>query len=306
MAKIRGKWQFDENKMNTINAMLADYVEQEVTFSSSIYWSGMWIDLNNISRQGVTEIRFLKADGTTTTAWSKNSGWTNEDYRVVDFGEKEKTVSDLFYQIFTAVATLAAPLYSLKGAWMWRENVHFTEGVTQFINFHTYDSSAGTIGATYTSMSLYAGNETVDGRLNIYYDSTLVSYGDFSQINNSYRYINFGEEEQAVSTGFYEEFTANAVPYDGVRPTAPLDKVLVFYNGCTPIELAPGKGIRLPTRDHQMKTRLTVLAGLEAGAEVYFDGVLCATLTGRQAHRLFCAGKGMNGNIAVVNTLETN
>lgn len=308
MAKIRGKWSFDESKMSGVSSMDVSNVQESVRFTSfGVSWTGMRIELDTISRSGVARIYFLDSSGTYTKAWDKNNGWSHEDYKIVDFGEFELTVSELFYAKFTGAATLISTLYSLKGAWMWRETVNFTESAAQFVNFYLHDLGVWPVGATYTSMNLTAGRDTGAGdRPRIDYGTTTVSHGDFSQINNSNRYINFGEEEQAVTTAFYEQFTANAIPYDGIRPTAPLDKVLVFYNGNAPIELAPGKGLVLPTRGYQMQTRLTVLAGLEAGAEVYFDGALRATLTGRQAHRLYCAGKGMNHNIAVVNTLGAN
>ena len=153
------------------------------------------------------------SSGVTANTW-----WQNISNPVVDFGTNSQTVSQEFYEWFTANATpYEEPTYVLSGKWQFNEdlldNVN-TDNIIQPIMFTTNNVQYTEMHIPFQDHYSYA---VVVQNINGSWEPLGCKTEDqwsFTWFNNEYRTVNFGAVPQEVSKEFYDWFTANATQQD--------------------------------------------------------------------------------------------
>ena len=122
MAKIKGKWLFndtfyastDEKVWVRFKSNGVEYVGIELTGANLLYYT------------------YLE---TFTFAYSLN--WAKEEYKVVDFGEFEQTVSDAWYNVFVSNASKILETVAI----MYNGEVIAVPGPGESVELHTAETS---------------------------------------------------------------------------------------------------------------------------------------------------------------------
>ena len=168
--------------------------------------------------------------------WYSNNA-ENLNLRLVDFGSTPQSVSQEFYEWFTANATNE---FVIDGSWMWNDVLKFDENYTsgeiysepivftsnsyKFNNIKLWSPEGIMLAIEYTIYDAPYGDGI--GIFEYYKDS----YGDGSQYwDNAFKVMNFGNVKQAVSPEFYTWFTSNAACVSGEIAVGFLHNYEMFY-----------------------------------------------------------------------------
>ena len=135
--------------------------------------------------------------------WGGSTGWTDQAYRTITF-DGTQTVSEEFYEWFTANAVKQEQTYQLSGQWEFNTNLSYDNEISAEINFTSNDMECSKIIIMNTGYLLWVKQED---------DMYMQVWSEKNSWDLSFsRIIDFGSIPQTVSKEFYEWFTANANP----------------------------------------------------------------------------------------------
>lgn len=193
--------------------------------------SGIWVLNNNPTNGGLfsEDVNFT-ANGENFTYMSidaialRYSGnraynvtvdqWTNENYKIVDFGTAAQTVSQEFYDWLTANATQQVA-HTVSGVWVFNETITQPSDTTWNypVNFSSeyFEESIACTGFRFELEYKEFGSPFL---CYIVGANTYTGVYDFSTsswlFGDETRTVDFGATEQTVSADFYTWLTANA------------------------------------------------------------------------------------------------
>lgn len=190
MATIKGRWRFN-------TSVTASYIGEEVNYTSkgvSYGWMTIQSDYVTFDKLNVEYAYALQ-----------NGVWEDQYYRTVDFGETEQTVSDEFYNAFTANAN-PMPTTTIKGKWHFRDD---NNPVGDF--YATQKVSFTSRGVPFDTM-LFTGDAVhyiLEGTHDYGFDG-----GFLTEDDALYRTVDFGDAEQTVYVDWFLFFVDFAEQVD--------------------------------------------------------------------------------------------
>ena len=157
MATISGKWQW-----NSTISFTDDYQEMNLTFTSN----GETFDyLSAGSIANITYIVYInKSNDTSVTVYS-NGTWSNDAYRIMDFGTTAQSCDNAFYNDFTSNASEYVEygylkVYSNDGSSLKKTiSIPIGDTVTFTVKSGGFSGNGGGYYYSYT----YSGNKTFLG-----------------------------------------------------------------------------------------------------------------------------------------------
>ena len=213
--ELSGTWEFNnsinfpsKNITQNINFTLTDIA----TNCKSMYAGSGW----NLVCHYVEPTQ----SGSTATTINYDGSWYISN-KTVDFGLTPQTVSQEFYEWFTANAKLVDTTpKQLSGVWEWNSNLITTASIPyEKINF-TYNNTAYKgMTVDYQSTTLPSGTVNVSASLffgtkDTFTLATSFNAAEYSKAGgtqwNNKSTIDFGTTPQTVSQEFYDWFVANA------------------------------------------------------------------------------------------------
>ena len=215
MAKIKGKWQWNETLPLHSKDLQAwvDFTccgqncDVIYVYSNPSWYSEVRYEINDIA---VAIAAVSEEGGSTMTV--------DPVYRIMDFGETEQEISEDFYYYLVANATQVC---AIQGKWKWNETLpHIDYSGPIYIDFTSNETEFNRI-------------ECVEGLLGYYYESNpgVMASG---YINGTictaeeYRIMDFGTDEQEIDYVFYNYLVANSEPYYAVKGKWRWNEVINF------------------------------------------------------------------------------
>lgn len=236
MATVKGVWVFNSHLKQPLTSFGTCYVNFKSKDNPYTY----------LSIVSDSSLYYRTSDGGSYVYSFGTDTWTEEVYRIIDFGTTPQEVSASFYIWLT---DNAAPRKTISGVWVLNESVSLpSETYSVGINFVSN-------GKEYTSLmcTLVTNTGDLDHFANVYYGysltSTEIAYlGRKGWTDDNLRTIDFGSVEQTIfqitdannADVFYTWLTANATQ-QGKEETKTVKGTWQFNE--TPTELAEGKYI---------------------------------------------------------------
>ena len=247
---LSGKWVFNnvvrpvngeniiENISFTSDGQIFNEMEVYMPTETSFGVASAWLNYGPATSGVGADFQYFGDifTGECAYLWYSNNT-ENLNLRLVDFGSTPQSVSKEFYTWFITNATNE---FVIDGSWMWNDVLKFDENYTsgeiysepivftsssyKFNNIKLWSPEGIMLAIEYTIYDAPYGDGI--GIFEYYKEQ----YGDGSQYwDNTFKVMNFGNVEQAVSPEFYTWFTSNAARVSGEIAVGFLHNYEMFY-----------------------------------------------------------------------------
>lgn len=219
-SEIKGVWKFQDKL--TVPRDTVGIINASIIFTNQEGAEGGFISplqegkeykqfkfINKSSDGGSSvyqEINYQDATGTDVSVYNcKNNSWQDENLKVINFGEIEQKASDI--RFYAWLQENATPQPAIKGIWKLKNELDLSNIPSiENVNFNCENISYIGIKCENNAL-IYKQNDSTE---QLVYQTNIWD-------NDSYRIINFGENNQYVSPEFYSWLMENVLPQPTIK-----------------------------------------------------------------------------------------